>query len=174
METMNPKVEELRVAVQELANQYGMNIETESMRGSVMFRLVLPSDTNGKGFGGYCGNLIWDDEIQSYRTFHYNGAKYKTLRGVIKAFSEWLKKTVEDRRKERDAEIARTTAIDRIRTIAGVAGNKPTNGDDIRVTTKKYDFDLVLSPSGDGRVSVKMGYCNYISVGQLAELLGNL
>ena len=168
---MNPKAEELRSAVQELANQYGMNVETESMYGCVMHRLVLPRGENGNGIGGYYGNVVWDEEAKAFRTFHYNGTKYKSLRGVMKAFAEWLKNTVETRKKEEADRVTRATAIERICTIAGKKFNDRHN-DSVMVTTKKYGFDLELTPNSAGRVYIKMRFSASIPVDQLSELLG--
>ena len=166
---MNPKVEELRAAVQELANQYGMNVETESMRGSVMFSLV--SDRNKNGVGGYFGNLIWDEEAQAYRTYHLNGTKYKTLRGALKPFSERLKTTVETRKKDEADRVAKAAAMERLCTIAGKKVEDQRH-DSVSVTTKKYGFDLELTPNSAGKVYIKMRFSASVPVDQLSELLG--
>ena len=121
----------------------------------------------------YFGNLLWDEEAKSYRTYHFNGTKYKTLRGVLKPFSEHLKNTVETRKKEEADRVAKTAAIERIRNIAGVKGNRH-NDDSVSITTKKYGFDLELTPNSAGKVYVRMRYSSSIPVGQLAELLENL
>jgi len=67
--------------------------------------------------------------------------------------------------------VARATAIERICTIAGKKFNDRHN-DSVMVTTKKYGFDLELTPNSAGRVYIKMRFSASIPVDQLSELLG--